>query len=387
MATPNSKHLTVFFLGTDKKATEKNQLFRHLCAETAGFWVPTQESRQTGTREMLARSASAKMLFDGPSLVGGGIRQNVDRTVEAVGTQFPSVVTLCGHSRGAVECFIAANVIRKRYPSVKRIRVFALDPVARTGAYSEEERSTLPGGDGGRVSEVDVLCLLARDEGRRGMMFPWTIPTLSTRGGRKQLPPECFIELPGTHGTMTQVGFPIGNITLELGRQFLLKGGVAVQSANRSNDPDLWMINEYCRIHTINQVMSNGGKLVRVVNDNKSEGTAVKPVSVGANGQAASSRSVEWLAKLQLGMLFDPSKPFINKHHMELWRGRLPATWSLLSEQPLALGLMIDKGKLGTRKAAIDAELNIVRAQFPDIESVVGNHFHHALAAYRKAVK
>lgn len=336
--------ITIFNIGTGHTKDEPQSLLVQLWQATNAIDVPVGRQRSSKTKvsevetldeqdlKIASHTKFAKMIVDGvgghghaAQATGWGMNDKTALAVHAATATRAQRVNLVGHSRGAILCFRIANELQRKSPGVQ-VRILAVDPVAQTMVGKREDRSTL----GSNVTKFTGIVM--RDDNMPNM-FPLTLPT--SAGTRAGLGPEAYIDLCGTHGTATLVGWPIGNTALEIGKRFLRDCLVPLSSPPHS---DLWLVNEYCKIRSANPVVPSSDGAERVINDLKQEQVKWKRVLLSDTLKRKAQ-----LIKAGLTLMYDPSKPFINAHHAAVFRAELPATWAVLSARPEYRAETIDR--------------------------------------------
>src|SRR5262249_33718705 len=154
---------------------------------------------------------------------GSGMDKSLDQIIKHVDEAGPLQINMAGHSRGAVLCHMVA---RKLYEIGKRvpITIAALDPVHMSNAH----------GDVGKLPPtVEKYQAIVMENENKPFLFDifgavFQFQFVDTDGedtGR-----VYYINMPGKHGSGTQLTSPIGRVCYELIANFMRKRGAQFTS-------------------------------------------------------------------------------------------------------------------------------------------------------------
>jgi hypothetical protein len=254
-------------------------------------------------------------------LQGWGIKDKTDATVAAIKKMDPAIVNLIGHSRGAILSMRIAAKLYEADPVRPTCNLFLLDPVKfsclGTDYYNREIHDN-----------VDSLRIIVMEEAQNKFSLLTIKRRYAGHRTRSDVPSDCYIRMPGTHGTCSQItGHPIGNVTLETIRRWQKDVGSKPIHVWR----DTQLINEYSRILSINPIVKNeGGMLTRLVNNQEPYQREPKML------ESKEGERISLLKKKKITNARRGDDLFVNEEHAALFMKTFPGLFDYLNEKRLS---------------------------------------------------
>lgn len=251
---------TVFAIGTGHSRAEQNTLMVRLynacdAVDAANTGSPMPQIKYIldgiGASYDATTGKVEKNLF--AQAIGLGMSDKAEEVIEHIRRVRPRVVNLTGHSRGAIICVKIAADLAEQMPDIK-CNLFLVDPVRSSVLVSPEESAKTYG-------NVKLFRQIVM-ENETKFIFD---PTRISHGGAA----TNTVHMPGTHGTATQTGQPVGMVAYMLAVNFLAFNGSAMR--DRHYTPQQ-LCDAYSRINQANPVKRGGGGKGRAFQDMDSGG-------------------------------------------------------------------------------------------------------------------
>lgn len=179
---------------------------------------------------------------------GWGLKDKSRDTVAVIARNRPQTVNLVGHSRGAIIATRIAAQLADRLPGT-RCNLFLIDPVKRSLFGSDH--------DNAQTHENVGLFRQVLMENESSIMFePQTITHSAASTNT--------VRMPGTHGTATQTGQPIGVVAYMLAVNFLRTCGSEMLDGPFTQAQ---IADAYASITLANPARRSGGRVGRSIRD------------------------------------------------------------------------------------------------------------------------
>jgi hypothetical protein len=328
-------------IGTYHNSLEKTNLLVKLFDDCPALEIrgDTLEDQKFNATLYTANKADVKYINDGvgsmdPStdipggnkknplggLQGWGIKDKTRHTIELIKAASPTQVNLAGHSRGAILSIRIAAYLWEHYGDKVPVNLFLLDPVKfsvlGTDFYNREIHPN-----------VKNLCVVVMEdlEDVCNTSGGFKLMTVKKRGGtvetkaKQRFDParEYFIRMPGSHGTGSQVdGSPIGEVTFQIARRRFSKWKAPVGGGIWT---DNLLCDQYFKVHDVNPLTRQDGKLVRKINDNDYK------KSGNFKYNMTNSRNNRLNGKGIRNRFRKEGEYFVNEHQFNLFKQLFPA--------------------------------------------------------------
>lgn len=255
---------TVFAIGTGHSRAERDTLMVRLYNDCQG----------TGAEHLGSPVSQAKLVLDGigkdydpttgevssnmfAQMTGWGLKDRSADAVEHIMRLRPDVVNLTGHSRGAIICVRIAAKLAEKLPGT-RCNLFLVDPVKRSLIGTDHDNAETH-------SNTGLFRQMIMENESSWAFKPQAIRHSHAAGNT--------VHMPGTHGTGTQTGQPVGMVTFMLVANFLRLCGSAMRSAPFGPAA---LCDGYSRITLANPVKRRAAGVGRVFADLDSGGRGFK---------------------------------------------------------------------------------------------------------------
>lgn len=181
----------------------------------------------------------------GKSMTGGGVKENVENTVEFIRAlnlagQKPDGINMIGWSRGAVTCIrIAWKLFQSQDANLRNIpiNIFAVDPVAGAGHSNEVDACTIT------PNVKNYFATLAMGEKRR-FFKPIAGQRLIVQDPNASR--AWVLPMPGHHSDTAKNDNHVGRLVFNLAYRFLAGAGTPVQAMRHYmlGDVEAWKLYE-----------------------------------------------------------------------------------------------------------------------------------------------
>ncbi len=288
----------------------------------------------------------SKYRVNGPNTAGTNVKNKVKQAMEEIWSKKPKILNLIGHSRGAIECIIIAGELNnmnkggfskylsdkikegdwkkhRGWKSPDEINILAYDPVSRTEAAGEKHKID--------KNVKRFYCVAMKNESSKTF---FGLQRLTLPGRSKG---ECYLPLPGTHGSAVQhlndSQFPIGEVGLIIGGRFLDQCGVPHKIPKALSDKAL--LDAYCKINLKCPIRKTSvlKRFARDYYDVEKKGgkwVATNKKSVKKGDSATRLDRI----KNRLGYTYRWDNFFVNAHHAKLCQKYYRAIYNLLLADP-----------------------------------------------------
>lgn len=207
-----------------------------------------REYSRTGDGEYWVESTQGsawKTSQIGKQLSGGGVKENVDNTVEFIRAlnlngQIPTGINMIGWSRGAVTCTrIAYKLFQSKDAHLSQIpiNIFAVDPVAGAGHSDEIDARTIT------PNVQNYFATLAMGE-TRTFFHPIAGQRLTIQD--PNVTRSWVLPVPGHHSNTAKNNNNIGKLVFNLAYRFLDAAGTPVPAMRlcKLDDAEAWKLYE-----------------------------------------------------------------------------------------------------------------------------------------------
>jgi hypothetical protein len=376
-------HLSIFNIGTEHDHSETSNLLVKLFHDCPSRPITATGSPGNGDDHKVINDGvgasnpdegvAARVIKALPrkldALTGDSLVKKSQEMFQLVKRLNPQIVTLVGHSRGAVAAVRTAALLWKEFGTLSPdVNLWLLDPVKFSARGTHDINQEIHA----NVKHLRIVVMEDTHDicGYKGGFKLLHLENQVVGKGRRDIEVDRYIRMPGSHGTGSQVdGNPIGEVTFQIARRDLA-GWHAPVGAGVWSEPKI--CNEYFGIHRVNEVtkheisslwrLMGGTELSRKVNDNAAPG-GFKTVTTDSRARRLDGAGVHNRFR---GHLF-----FINEHHFTLFRDHYPAlTTSVLTlsnnadmtwEQMRVPGL---DGELARCKAECDNAFRLLQAKY-----------------------
>ena len=246
---------TVFAIGTGHSRAEQNTLMVRLydtCRGTDAVHLGSPTSQMKYILDGVGKSYDADTGKVSTNYfaqaTGWGLSDKTDEVLDHIKRLRPAVVNLTGHSRGAIICTRIASKLSRALPATK-CNLFLVDPVERTPiGHSRNNAQTH-----GNVALFRQVIM----ENEGSVMF-------EPRKIQHETASVNTVHLPGSHGTGTQTGQPIGMVAYMLAVNFL---GMCGSDVSGRPFTATQLCDAYSRVTLANPVRQRKGGFGRMFQD------------------------------------------------------------------------------------------------------------------------
>ncbi|MCA9544264.1 MAG: hypothetical protein KC613_07725 [Myxococcales bacterium] len=245
---------TVYNIGTGHASNEQANLLVRLFNRTVGIDArqdrPGRAAQYRYINDGIGKSYDARTGRVSTNMfaqaTGWGLKDKTEETVDVIRRINPRVVNLVGHSRGAIIAVRTAAKLSKRAPDIT-CNLFLVDPVKRSFLGKDEDNAATHG-------NVRLFRQILMESESSWLFEPQKMSHSSAATNS--------VRLPGSHGSATQTGQPIGVVAYMLAVNFLRLCGTALSDTPFS---PVQMADAYAQITLMNPVHRRNGVVGREV--------------------------------------------------------------------------------------------------------------------------